>query len=146
MNRSFKIIALMGVLLLILGLLGAIAVFAEDGVDSFNLRGRFGFGRQGLVEQETVHEAVADTLGVTVAEVDAASTAGRRPADLAQEQGVDPATTGQAARTAALAQAGDDGLVTEAQAGPVWTGWSRHASRRPGHHAPGDRGRARHLC
>jgi hypothetical protein len=81
---------------------------------------RSGIG-QGLVpvDQEAMHAAIAEVLGLTVAEFDAALAEGKTLVVLAQEQGVDIAAVRAAMATVrddALEQAVAEGLLTAEEA------------------------------
>jgi hypothetical protein len=68
---------------------------------------------------DTVRAAVADALGMTVEELDAAHAEGKRLETIAEEQGVDIQTVLDARKAAleeALAQAVTDGVITQDQA------------------------------
>lgn len=86
-------------------------------------RGGRGQGMMGqgplAVEQDAMHAAIADALGLTVEELDAAIADGKDLVDLAAEQGVDFAAVRdamEAVHAEALAQAVEDGLITQEQA------------------------------
>ncbi len=121
----------------------------------FGGRGRFGGcgGRMGgflNVDRETMHTAVADALGISVEELDAALADGQSLASLAEEKGVDMADVQaamQAVRDEAIQQAVEDGLITQEQAdllkeqGGLGLGFGRgHDGHGRGGHFGGPRG------
>ncbi|GIK57105.1 MAG: hypothetical protein BroJett015_27680 [Chloroflexota bacterium] len=72
-----------------------------------------------LMLPEQMQAVVADALGITVAELEAARAEGKRLPELAAELGValeDVQTAVQAAHEAAILQAVEDGLITQEQA------------------------------
>jgi hypothetical protein len=72
-----------------------------------------------VVDQETMHAAIADALGITVDEFEAAIAEGTRLSELAAELGIDLVDVQeamQAVHEAALQQAVEDGLITQEQA------------------------------
>ncbi len=74
---------------------------------------------QNIFNKEAIETAVADALGMTTAELEAARAEGKRLNEIAAEQGVelsDVQAAVQAAHEAALQQAVEDGLITQAQA------------------------------
>jgi len=72
-----------------------------------------------LVDESVMHAAIADALGISVDELEAALAAGETPATLALELGVDFAEVRaamDAVHDAAIQQAVADGLITQEQA------------------------------
>lgn len=72
-----------------------------------------------LMLHEEMQAVIADALGITVAELEAARAEGKRLPELAAESGValeDVQTAVQAAHEAAIQQAVEDGLITQEQA------------------------------
>ncbi len=72
-----------------------------------------------IFNTDMMKTAVADALGLTVEELDAAQADGKRLPEIAAEQGVELSAVQeavQAAHEAAIAQAVADGLITQAQA------------------------------
>ncbi len=72
-----------------------------------------------LMLHEEMQAVIADALGITVAELEAAHAEGKRLPELAAELGValeDVQTAVQAAHEAAIQQAVEDGLITQEQA------------------------------
>ncbi|MBX3059280.1 MAG: hypothetical protein KF770_22655 [Anaerolineae bacterium] len=72
-----------------------------------------------LMLHEEMQAVIADALGITVAELEAARAEGKRLPELAAELGValeDVQTAVQAAHEAAIQQAVEDGLITQEQA------------------------------
>lgn len=91
-----------------------------------------------------VHDAldmnsiVADALGITVEELQAARATGQRVPDLISALGLDPATVRtaiQEGRTAAINQAVSDGILTQEQAD--WLLSHPRMGRQGGHHGQG---------
>lgn len=71
------------------------------------------------VDEETMHAAIAEALGITVDEFEAAIAEGTRLSELAAELDVDLASVQeamQAVHEAALQQAVDEGLITQEEA------------------------------
>lgn len=88
-------------------------------------------------ESPEVKEAVADALGITVAEFDEAKEAGTRLDELANAQGVDIETVKEAGKTAfegVVNQAVEDGTLTQEQADEILSGSN---GRRGGHRGQG---------
>ena len=111
--------------------------------------GRRGFGKHGpccrylreVLDGEVIKEAVADALGLTVEEVEAARADGVTIAELAEEQDVemeDVRAAAEAAKAEMVQEAVDEGLITEAQAERILShkGFPCHRGRgiRPGPH------------
>ncbi|MFW5943040.1 MAG: hypothetical protein ACOCXI_14655 [Chloroflexota bacterium] len=128
MKRVIKLSAILLILALVVGLAGAGSVFAQETDDTGP--GTYSYGRgpfhgQGpgmqyrQVDQDVMHEAIADALGVTVEEFEAARAEGQTLYDLAQELNVEMDAVWEAMRAVkaeAIDQALADGLITEAQA------------------------------
>ncbi|MCI0393307.1 MAG: hypothetical protein L0332_33590 [Chloroflexi bacterium] len=83
-------------------------------------RDHFGGGLlREIIDPEAMQAALAEALGLTVEELEAARAEGKTVADIAEEQGVEPAEVReamQAAWAAAVEQAEEDGLITPEQA------------------------------
>jgi len=127
MNRYVKIIGV-AVLVGMVALVGAAAAFAQSGTPTPTgcpgAAGGFGL----MAEYRNVmHTRVAEALGLTLDEFNAALAAGKTPYVVAQEKGVDFSTV-QAAMQAGMAevlkQAVADGKITQAQADAIT---QRHA-------------------
>jgi hypothetical protein len=146
MSRYLKGLALIGVGMLLLALvqLGAGQVRAQETASEFvpwqvngergmmGWRGILGHGMAGRgagnmhqargimqVDAEAMHAAIAEALGISVAEFEAAHAEGKTVYALAEELDVDLAVVRaamQAVHTEALAQAVADGLLTQEQA------------------------------
>jgi DNA-directed RNA polymerase specialized sigma24 family protein len=72
-----------------------------------------------LIDREKIHAAVANALGISVEEFEAAQMEGKTLADLAEELGIDLEVVKAAmqnARSEVLHQAVDDGRITQEQA------------------------------
>jgi len=88
------------------------------------------------VDQKAMHAKIAEALGITVDEFEAALAEGKTPYILAQELGVDFAEVQaamQAAHAEALAQAVADGRITQEQADWMLS----HQTQMGGRHANG---------
>jgi predicted DNA-binding protein (UPF0251 family) len=89
-------------------------------VGRFPRGARDGFGRRGFLDNRaTLNTAIADALGITVEELEAARTEGTHWPELAEELGVDPATVEEAiynATVAGIESALEDGTITQEQA------------------------------
>jgi predicted DNA-binding protein (UPF0251 family) len=97
---------------------------------------------QSIFTPEMAQAAVAEALGISVEELEAAQAEGQRLHELAVELGVDPATIGTAvaeARAEAIQAAVEDGTITQAQADQLLNqnrpGFGGH--RGPGRGGPG---------
>jgi hypothetical protein len=76
-------------------------------------------GQQGIMDRDAMHAKMAEALGISVEELDAAIAAGKTPYQLAEELEVDFAAVQEAmtaAHAEAVAQAVADGTITQAQA------------------------------
>lgn len=97
------------------------------------------------VQDYTDHDTMlADALGITVAELQAAQEAGQRIPDLLDELGIDQETFQadiQSAQDAAFGQAVADGVITQEQADQIQEGGGRGPSGRgPGEPGQGGQG------
>ena len=125
MKTLLKIAGIVAVLAAVFVFVGATSAFAQGPANSAAPAG----GNQaqvnlnagdGLIaiDESVMHAAIAEALGISVDELEAALAAGETPATLALELGVDFAEV-QAAmgavREAAIAQAVADGLITQEQ-------------------------------
>lgn len=131
MSKLLKITGIALALVAVLALLGATTILAQE-LDLPTVNGLIQPGpvNQGqnqpgpgmhlmMVDQATMHAAIADALGISVAELEAELAAGKTVAQLAQELGVDFAVVRaamDAVHAAALQQAVADGLITQEQA------------------------------
>lgn len=124
MSKFMKITGIALALVAVLALIGATTILAQ-GPPTNN--GRMNQGQNqpntGLhvmaVDETIMHEAIANALGISVTELEAALDAGQTPALLAQELGVDftdVLAAMDAVHIAALQQAVADGLITQEQA------------------------------
>jgi len=83
--------------------------------------GRSGIQMDGMMNEdmeEIMHDAIADALGMTEADLEAQMDAGKTMFDIAAEQGVDVSTVWdvmQSARADAMQLAVNDGLITQEQ-------------------------------
>lgn len=74
---------------------------------------------QDIFDKDAMQTAVADALGMSLEELEAAQTDGKRLPEIAEEQGVELSAVQDAIQTAheaALQQAVEDGLITQEQA------------------------------
>lgn len=132
MKKLVKISGVVAIVVVVLALVGATVAFAQGPDDpqtpyggSYGYRGRgpHNAERPGLglmaVEQEEMHEAIAQALGISVTELDAALDEGTPLVVLAQELGVDFETVREAMNAVhaeALQDAVDQGLISQEQA------------------------------
>ena len=144
MKKFWKVSAIIAVIVVLGGLIVGAVAFAQgprnaDGTFSprnfASMRGHMngqsenpmwggekGGHMDGLMSadmEETMHAAIADALGMTEADFEAAMESGKTMFDIAAEQGVDVNTvwdTMQSARDDAMQQAVDDGTITQEQA------------------------------
>ncbi|MBL7163014.1 MAG: hypothetical protein ISS57_10440 [Anaerolineales bacterium] len=104
--------------------------------------------RQALQYYSDRDAMLADALGITSAELQAAQEAGKRVPDLLDELGIEQEAFQaniQAAQEAAYAQAVADGVITQEQADQIQEGGQggpggSDGHGRPGGHRPGDQG------
>lgn len=156
--RRFIIVAIVAVM----AITGAVVAFAQEGTTTTNTpvaaqmgERPFGPGGEGMnrpddglrdlllqiFDQDKMKAVVADALGISVEELDAAKEAGTRLPDLAEELGVDMQTVHdgvQAYRETAVADAVASGLITQEQADQILS-HSGHFGP-GGHRGPGRRG------
>lgn len=123
MNGKIKVLGIALVVALIVGLLGVVAVSAQEeegALNNFFGRGRGRMGGNGaFVHNDEMHEAIADTLAISVEELEEARAEGTPLAALVEELGADMATVREAmqsARQAAINQALAEGVINEGQA------------------------------
>lgn len=128
MSRNMKIAGLViaGIAVVAAALIGATAAFAQtpDPVPPPfppNRGAAMAGENVGLMVEyrEIMHETIAEALGLSVEELDAALAEGQTMWQIAQAQGVDLAevqATMQAARAQMIAQALEDGVLTQEQA------------------------------
>jgi hypothetical protein len=154
MERYKKIVGIVAVLVALVALTGATMAFAQDTWPP-RTAGYSGAGARlawdgppgpgpgpGMrwMDQETMHEAIAEALGISEEELEAALAEGKTPFTLAEELGVDfeaVQAAMQAARAEAVKQAVEGGAITEEQA--EWIlghqgsmGWHRGGAFGPG--------------
>lgn len=112
------------VVIALIAFAGATVAYAQG---SFNSKGIFSAEADGeppwpgncLIDCEKIEAAVADALGISVEELEAARAEGKTLADLADEYGVEldvVQAAMQAARDEVLRQAVTDGIITQEQA------------------------------
>lgn len=92
--------------------------------------GRFG-GQEGPLH-DVMEAAIADALGISVEDLQAARAEGKTAWDIAQEQGLSQeafAALMSDARKAALEQAVADGLITQEQADAIQAHWDQMAAQ-----------------
>jgi len=129
MSKFVKIMGAM-VMVALVAVAGVTVVSAQEepatpDVPAQGLGRAWGHGGRGIgrglmaVDEETMHAAIAEALGITVDEFEAAIADGTRLSELAAELGVDLADVQeamQAVHEAALQQAVEEGLITQEQA------------------------------
>lgn len=123
MNKFVKLVGI-AALVGIVALATASVALAQGGTPP----APFGFGRGGMMGgyggwmyqyRDLMHEPIAEALGLSLDELNAALAAGKTPWLIAQEKGIDTATLQaamQAGHAAALKQAVADGKLTQEQA------------------------------
>lgn len=130
MSKFMKIVGIALALVAVLALLGVTTILAQDlelpAVNGLTQPGPMqGQNQPGpgmhlmMVDQATMHAAIAEALGISVADLEAELAAGKTVAQLAQELEVDFAVVRaamDAVHAAALQQAVADGLITQEQA------------------------------
>lgn len=138
MKKTLLIVAVVGVAALVLGVAGY--AYAQDddpstpfGRGGFGQHGGFGPGMMGWdgdaeygPMHETMEAAIAEALGVTVEELEAAHDAGKTAWDIAEEQGLTEEEFGTLmfdARKVAIDQAVADGTLTQEQADWMQSRW-----------------------
>ncbi|MBC8505831.1 MAG: hypothetical protein ISR58_00065 [Anaerolineales bacterium] len=138
MKKTILIVAVVGVVALVLSGVGY--AYAQDddpstpfGRGGFGRHAEFGHGMMGWdgdgeygPMHETMQAAIAEALGLTVEELDAAWEEGKSPWDVAQEQGLTEeefSTLIFDARTAGLEQAVANGDLTQEQADWMQSRW-----------------------
>lgn len=105
----------------IMGAMGLGKMGGRHGRGGPMMGGQMGGAMGGLMAdyQDQIHTQIAEALGLTLDEFNTALAAGKTPATLAQEKGIDVATlqaAAQAAHEEVLAQAVKDGKITQVQA------------------------------
>lgn len=149
MKKFWKITGVAVVLIMALALMGAVSAYAQ-GPNPDPGTGRFGPCHEaGLldVDQEAMHAAIADALGMSVTQFEAARADGMPLYLIAQEQGVDIEDVREAmrdVREAAIEEALAAGTITEEQAewlqsrpGPGGYGYGYGFGRGQGMQGPG---------
>jgi hypothetical protein len=128
MKRFLKITGVIGALVVVVALVGATAALAQGPgqSDTFTPPGRAQMQRgagAGLrvmaVDQDEMHDAIAEALGISLAELEAARAEGKTLFVLAQELGVDFTEVREAmsaVHEASLEQAVTDGTISQEQA------------------------------
>jgi hypothetical protein len=143
MKKTILIVAAVGIVALMLGGVGYVGyAYAQDD-DPDTPFGRGGFGHHGGYGHhggfggwagegeygpmhETMEAAIAEALGLTVEDLEAAHEEGKTAWDIAQEQGITEeefSTLMFDARSAALEQAVADGTITQEQADWMQSRW-----------------------
>jgi hypothetical protein len=129
MKKFWTYTGLMAAFVAAIALMGATSVFAQDIVTTPVPGTGQGYGQTGVrgegmgvmaVDETIMHEALADALGMSVADYEAAIANGETLATLALAQGVDMAdlfAVMDAVHADAAQQAVADGLVTQGQVG-----------------------------
>jgi hypothetical protein len=140
MKKTLIFVAVIGIFALALGVAG-FAYAQDDDPDTPSFghwggRGWHGGGMMGHWDDDAdgkagpmhdgMHTAIAEALGLTVEELDAAHEDGKTAWDIAEEQGIseeDFFSLMSAARSAALEQAVADGSITQEQADWMQSRW-----------------------
>ncbi len=121
MKKLWKITGIVVVLVIALALLGTVSAYAQ-GPNPDRGAGRMGPCHEASlldVDQEAMHAAIADALGMSVAQFEAARADGTPLYVIAEEQGVDIEDVRQAmrdVREAAIEEARAAGTITEDEA------------------------------
>ena len=140
MKKTLLIAAVVGAVALVLGGIGYVGyAYAQDDDPStpfgrgFDRHGGFGFGKFGWDDDgdhgllhDTIEAAIAEALGMTVEELEAAHDEGKSAWDIAQEQGLTEeefSTMMSDTRSAVLEQALADGTITQEQADWIQSRW-----------------------
>lgn len=128
MNRYFKLASVISILIALVVFAGITAAFAQgpNQPDGFTPPGANQAGNEvspGLgaraVDEATMHEAIANALGISHEAFEAATAEGKTPFTLAQELGVEIGTVQaamDAAHEAAFQGALNNGLISQEQA------------------------------
>ncbi len=133
MKKTIILVAVVGIVVLAFGTAGY--AFAQDDDPEPPFGGRFGHGGRGDgwfgkgkgEMHEMMQATIADALGLTVDELEAAHNEGKTAWDLAEEQGLTDeefSTLMFDARSGALAQAVADGTITQEQADWMQSRWN----------------------
>jgi uncharacterized protein (DUF433 family) len=119
MNKYLKTLAAVLALLVVAGSTMAFAQVDETVAGTTAVLQQDDTDRPQIIDPEAVKAAIADTLGISVEELEAAREEGTKLPELAEELGVDMADVEaaiQAVRAEAIDQALADGLITAEQA------------------------------
>lgn len=145
MKKTMILLAVVGVLAMMLGVVGF--VYAQDdepdtpfgwGFGHHGGRGGHGRGWFGKDEgdfgpmHEPMQAAIAEALGLTVEDLDAAYEEGKTPWDLAEEQGLSEdefSTLIFDARQAGLEQAVADGTISQEMADWIQSHWDEMSEK-----------------
>jgi len=132
MKKTLMFVALVGVVALALGVTGYAYAQDDDPSSPFG-RGGFGPGMMGWAGDrefgplhETMEAAIAEALGISAEELEAAHDEGKTAWDIAQEQSLSAeqfSAMMSEARSAALQQAVADGTITQEQADWMQSRW-----------------------
>lgn len=139
MKKTLIFVAVIGIFAIALGVVGF--AYAQDddpetkpwggrGWHGQGMMGRWGYdddgdGKAGPMH-DSMHAAIAEALGLTVEELDAAHDEGKTAWDIAEEQGLGEeefSTLMFDARSSALQQAVADGSITQEQADWMQSRW-----------------------
>mgnify|MGYP003961135849 CR=1 FL=1 len=134
MKKALIFVAVIGVFALALSVAGFAYAQDDDPDGPWGGRGWHGRGMMGHWDDdaeygplhETMHSALAEALGLTVEELDAAHEEGKTGWDIAEEQGMsgeDFFSMMSTARSAALEQAVADGTISQEQADWMQSRW-----------------------
>ncbi|MCB9419313.1 MAG: hypothetical protein H6667_05895 [Ardenticatenaceae bacterium] len=130
MKKYWKFATIVTVLVAVVALVGVTAIYAQGPANN-GAAGQAAANRSGLnannesglglmaVDEADMHAVIADALGMSLDEFEAAIAAGETPSTLALELGIDLNVIQEAmdaAHAAAFEQAVADGLITQEQA------------------------------
>lgn len=140
MKKYWKLATIVTVLVAVVALVGVTAIYAQGPANNgaagqptngTGLANESGLGLM-AVDEADMHAAIADALGMSLDEFEAAIAAGETPATLALARGIDLAVIQEAmaaAHNAAFAQAVADGLITQEQADWILSHRGGHAGQ-----------------
>jgi len=121
MSKTMKTLSVLSVAGLV-AVLAVGVVFAQGDTPEPPKHGGFGPRMGKLIDRELFKETLADTFGISVAELEEELAAGETPLTLAEQYDVsveDLRAAMQTAHAEALAQAVEDGTITQEQADEI---------------------------
>jgi hypothetical protein len=142
MKKYWKLATIVTVLVAVVALVSVTAIYAQGPANNgaagqptngtgLNAANEGGLGLM-AVDEADMHAAIADALGMSLDEFEAAIAAGETPATLALARGIDLAVIQEAmdaAHDTAFAQAVADGLITQEQADWILSHRGGHAGQ-----------------